>query len=114
MHWPREYVEISQHCRFLATLCSLAARLFVIIELAPNPAHSVATIACPRHRLDFSVICFYQARAPSYAGFAETTPMWRYANNLLERTERFTLNEWMLIGACALFFSVVYLLTKQR
>jgi hypothetical protein len=40
--------------------------------------------------------------------------MWRYANHLLERTERFTLNEWMLIGACALFFSVVYLLTKQR
>jgi hypothetical protein len=40
--------------------------------------------------------------------------MWQYANHLLEKTERYTLNEWLLIGACALFFSVVYLLTKQR
>jgi hypothetical protein len=40
--------------------------------------------------------------------------MWQFANNLLEKTERYTLHEWMLIGACALFISAVYLLTKQR
>jgi hypothetical protein len=40
--------------------------------------------------------------------------MWEFANKLLEKTERYTLNEWLLIGACALFVSVVYLLTKQR
>jgi hypothetical protein len=40
--------------------------------------------------------------------------MWEFANYLLEKTERYNLNEWGLIGACALFVSVVYLLTKQR
>jgi hypothetical protein len=39
---------------------------------------------------------------------------WQLANHLLERTERYSLEEWMLIGACALFVSVIYLLTKQR
>ena len=40
--------------------------------------------------------------------------MWQYANQLLEKTERYALNEWLLIGACALFVTAVYLLTKQR
>jgi hypothetical protein len=48
------------------------------------------------------------------ASFTEKTSMWQFANDLLEKTERYTLQEWMLIGACALFVSAVYLLTKQR
>jgi hypothetical protein len=73
-----------------------------------------ATIFVPHHQPNFSVISLYQARAPRYAGFTETTAMWQYANYLLEKTERYTLNEWLLIGACALFVTAVYLLTKQR
>jgi hypothetical protein len=55
-----------------------------------------------------------QGKGPRNGGFTETTPMWRFANHLLEKTERYTLNEWLLIGACALFLTAVYLLTKQR
>jgi hypothetical protein len=40
--------------------------------------------------------------------------MWQIVNYVLEKTERYTLNDWLLIGACSLFASVVYLLTKQR
>jgi hypothetical protein len=40
--------------------------------------------------------------------------MWQFANYVLEKTERYTLNEWLMIGTCALFASVVYLLTKER
>jgi hypothetical protein len=40
--------------------------------------------------------------------------MWDFANYVLEKSERYTLNEWMMIGAVAVFATVVYLLTKQR
>ena len=40
--------------------------------------------------------------------------MWQFANHLLEKTERYSWNDWVLIGIFALFASVVYLLTKQR
>jgi hypothetical protein len=39
--------------------------------------------------------------------------VWQFANYVLEKTARYTWNEWMLIGACAFFVSVVYLLTKR-
>jgi hypothetical protein len=37
-----------------------------------------------------------------------------YVNQLVDKTLRYSWNEWLLIGACAVFFSLVYLLTKQR
>ena len=40
--------------------------------------------------------------------------MWQFANYLLEKTARYSQSEWLMIGTCALFISIVYLLTKQR
>jgi hypothetical protein len=40
--------------------------------------------------------------------------MWQMTNYLLEKTERYDLNDWMWIGACAVLLSIVYLLSKQR
>jgi hypothetical protein len=45
---------------------------------------------------------------------AKGATMWQFANHVLEKTDRYSLNEWLLIGACAVFVSFVYLLTKQR
>jgi hypothetical protein len=35
-------------------------------------------------------------------------------NQMLDKTVRYSWNEWALIGACAAFFVLVYMLTKQR
>ncbi len=40
--------------------------------------------------------------------------MWQVANYVLEKTGRYSWNEWLFIGACSLFATVAYLLTKQR